>query len=220
MFVKDFITKEYPVLKIDDTGEYALALMDDFKTRNLPLLDSNGLYKALIFEKDLLNFRDAQLPVINAAKVSYFIRPDTDWLEALGFISQYNLSILPVASNEKDYYGIISTDTLIEQVSKLTNAEEPGAMIILEIYPQDYSATDIARIIESNNAHLLSLLTQIDPTSGNWLVSLKIDIEDASTVLRSFERFNYQIKYAFMKDSVIDDILAQRISELNRFMNI
>lgn len=33
MLVKDFITKELPVLKSFDTGEYALALMDDFKLK-------------------------------------------------------------------------------------------------------------------------------------------------------------------------------------------
>ena len=31
MLVKDFITKEIPVLKSFDTAEYALALMEDFK---------------------------------------------------------------------------------------------------------------------------------------------------------------------------------------------
>lgn len=50
MLVKDFITKELPVLKSFDTGEYALALMDDFKLKHLPLL-SEGIYRCLISEK-------------------------------------------------------------------------------------------------------------------------------------------------------------------------
>ena len=38
MLVKDFITKEIPVLKSSDKGKYALELMDDYKVRHLPWL--------------------------------------------------------------------------------------------------------------------------------------------------------------------------------------
>ena len=51
MLVKDFITKEIPVLKSFDTAEYALALMEDFKLKHLPLLSDNA-YQCLVSEKD------------------------------------------------------------------------------------------------------------------------------------------------------------------------
>ena len=41
MLVKDFITKEIPVLKSFDTGEYALTLMDDYKLKHLPVVSDN-----------------------------------------------------------------------------------------------------------------------------------------------------------------------------------
>ena len=47
MLVKDFITKEIPVLKSFDTAEYALALMEDFKLKHLPLL-SDSAYQCLV----------------------------------------------------------------------------------------------------------------------------------------------------------------------------
>ena len=57
MLVKDFITKELPVLKSFDTAEYALALMEDFKLKHLPLL-SDSAYQCLVSEKDLLALPD------------------------------------------------------------------------------------------------------------------------------------------------------------------
>lgn len=220
MFVKDFITKEFPVLKNDDTVEYALGLMDVFKTRQLPLIDESGLYDGLVFEKDLLGLTSFSNTLAEVVRMDYSILPDMDCLEALAMLAQYQLNALPVVGAEKDYFGIISTDTLIELLATLTNADAAGAMFVLEIFPQDYSASDIARIVESNNAHILSLLTEIEQSTGKWIVSVKVDVEDASAILRSFERFNYHVRFAFMKNSVIDDILAQRINELNRFMNI
>ena len=44
MLVKDFITKEIPVLKSFDTGEYALTLMDDYKLKHLPVVSDNSFY--------------------------------------------------------------------------------------------------------------------------------------------------------------------------------
>jgi len=44
MLVKDFITKEIPVLKSFDTAEYALALMEDFKLKHLPLLSDSAVF--------------------------------------------------------------------------------------------------------------------------------------------------------------------------------
>ena len=54
MLIKDFMTKELPVLKKGDTVSYVLQLMDEFKVRHLPMVD-NGMFECLIDEKSLLS---------------------------------------------------------------------------------------------------------------------------------------------------------------------
>jgi len=49
---------------------------------------------------------------------------------------------------------------------------------------------------------------------------IKIDLEDVSPVIRSFERFNYTVLYYFMEKGMVDDLLQQRMEELVRYMNI
>ena len=66
MLVKDFITKEIPVLKSFDTAEYALALMEDFKLKHLPLLSDNA-YQCLVSEKDLLALPDRKSTRLNSS---------------------------------------------------------------------------------------------------------------------------------------------------------
>ena len=199
MLVKDFITKELPVLKSFDTGEYALALMDDFKLKHLPLLSEN-IYRCLVSEKDLLAM------------------PDPTAIMAL--VTRYQLSLLPVVSTEGEYRGVITRDKLIDILSELCNADTAGSVFVLEVMPQDYSMTDIARLIEANNAHILSLLSYTDKTTGRLHLIIKIDLEDVSPVIRSFERFNYTVLYYFMEKGMVDDLLQQRMEELVRYMNI
>lgn len=80
--------------------------------------------------------------------------------------------------------------------------------------------TDIARLVEANNAHLLSLLSHTDKATGRLHLIIKIDLEDASPVIRSFERFNYTVLYYFMGKGMVDDLLQQRMEELVYYMNI
>ena len=113
MLVKDFITKELPVLKSFDTGEYALALMDDFKLKHLPLLSEN-IYRCLVSEKDLLAMPDPTAIIGDPVLFSPSVQEDTHIYEALALVTRYQLSLLPVVSTEGEYRGVITRDKLIE----------------------------------------------------------------------------------------------------------
>lgn len=219
MLVKDFITKEPPVLKSFDTGEYALALMDDFKLKHLPLLD-DSMYRCLVSEKDLLAMTDPQDTIGEPVLFAPSVLENTHIHEALSLITRYQLSLLPVVSPEGEYKGAVTREKLIDILSELCCAEAAGSVFVLEVMPQDYSLTDIARLIEANNAHVLNLLSYMDKDTGRLHLIIKIDLEDISPVIRSFERFNYTVLYYFMEKGLVDDLLQQRMEELVRYMNI
>lgn len=219
MLVKDFITKELPVLKNFDTGVYALDLMDDYKLKHLPLLKED-IYQSLISEKDLLAMPEISIPIGDSFLFAPSVMESSHLLEALSLIARYHLSLIPVVNGEGVYQGVVTRERLADAFSELCNAECTGGIIVLEVASQDYSLTDIARIVESNNAHVLSLLSRIDETTGKLIISLKIDLEDASPVIRSFERFNYTVLYYFMGKGMVDDVLKERMNELLYYMNM
>ena len=185
MLVKDFITKEIPVLKSFDTAEYALALMEDFKLKHLPLLSDNA-YQCLVSEKDLLALPDPSATIGEPVLFAPAISENGHLHEALAMITRYGLSLLPVVSVDGTYLGAITRD----------------------------------RLVEANNAHVLNLLSHQDKDTGRLLITLKIDLEDASPVIRSFERFNYTVLYHFMEKGMVDDMLQQRMNELLHYMNM
>ncbi len=105
-----------------------------------------------------------------------------------------------------------------EQFAELSETE--SSLIILEIPLKDYMLTEIARIVESNNAHVIAL--NILPISGGseLLVSLKLNISDPTTILRSFERFNYNVVYYYMKEGEITDQQKERLDELMYYLDL
>lgn len=105
-----------------------------------------------------------------------------------------------------------------EQFSELSEAE--NSLIILEMPIKDYTLTEIARIVESNNAHVISLSTLPISGGSELLVSLKLDISDLTTILRSFERFNYNVSYFFMKEGEVTDKQKERLDELMYYLDM
>ena len=219
MLVKDFITKEIPVLKKYDTGEYALALMDDFKVKHLPLVNE-GVCQCLVAEKDILTMSDLSAVIDSSGLFSPTITDDANLHEALAMITRYGLSLLPVVDSQGAYLGSITRERLVDVLSDLCCADAAGSVIVLEVMPQDYSLADIARLVEANHAHVLNVLYSQEKETGRLLITIKIDLEDASPVIRSFERFNYTVRYHFMEKGLVDDMLSQRMNELLYYMNM
>lgn len=218
--MKDFITKEIPVLKSYDTAEYALALMDDFKTLQLPLVKDDNIYQSLVSEKDLLIMPLLSDPIREPVLFAPAIHENTGLHAALTLMTRYRLYVLPVVDAEGQYVGSITREKMLEALAELCGANTAGSVIVLEMFPQDYVLSDIARIVESNNAHIVNLLSSTDRDTGRLSITVKINLEDASPVIRSFERFNYTVSYHYMEEGTVDEILQRRMSELIYYMNI
>ena len=220
MLVKDFITKEILVLKDYDTVEYALNMMDELKVKQLPLVTGEGLYQGLVEEKALLEVPLLTIPLADASRLDVSIEGGASLHEALSLMARYGLSLLPVCSSGKYYMGVVTQERMVSCLAEWCGSDREGSVIVLEFEARDYNLTELSRLVESNNAHVLSLLTRMDPESGRWWVALKIDLVDASPVLRSFERYNYTVRYHFMEQGVVDERLQRRMRELLYYMNM
>ena len=74
--------------------------------------------------------------------------------------------------------------------------------------------------MEDNNARIVRL--EVLPTEDGLglMVSMKLDVNDVSTVLRSFERFNYNVIYYFMKEGEMNDTHDDRLNELLHYLDM
>ena len=222
MLVKDFITKEIPVLKSSDTGKYILGLMDDYKVRQLPwLTEDMGAYRALVSEKDILSAADLSLPLAELNPTdNWSVHPNALFSDAVDIMSRHNLSLLPVVGDNAAYRGVLTQEKAFQILALYSQYESAGCVITLRISPIDYSMSEIARILESNHAMLLSLLSTTLAPGGYLELVLKINLEDASAVIRSFERFNYTVTNFSAKENLTDEVFQQRINEFIHYINI
>ncbi|NLJ01415.1 MAG: hypothetical protein GX371_09750 [Bacteroidales bacterium] len=105
-----------------------------------------------------------------------------------------------------------------EQFTELSESER--SIIILEVKPEDYMLTEIARIVESNNAHVMALCVMPLSSREVFLVSLKFDVEDLTLILRGFERFDYKVIYYFSREGEVTDTQKERLAELLYYLEM
>lgn len=220
MLVKDFINKDIHVLNVCDTAEYALSLMDDWKLKQLPVATQTGLFQGLVDEKRLLELSQPTSSIEEVQRQDVSIGRDQSLHEAMHLLVQYGLTLLPVVTSEGYYLGAVTQEGLLRGLTEWIGADREGSVIVLDVDAKDYSLVELARLVESNNAHVLSVLTQVDPDTGRYHVALKIDLVDASPVLRCFERFHYAVSFYFMEHGMVDEQLRCRMSELLYYMNM
>ncbi|GHV71401.1 hypothetical protein FACS189420_6390 [Bacteroidia bacterium] len=213
MFSKEILIKEIPVLKPANSGLQALALMDDVKLKHLPVVKA-GHYECLLSEKDVFGMANQESRIENICLYAPCVREESSILDVLQIMSKDFLTLLPVVNEKGEYAGSITLPALVGGLNELCNTGSEGALIALEMNPRDYVLSQIIRLIESNNANVVNLFTYFVSETGKQLLLFKIDLEDASPVLRSLERFNYKVKYYLQKQMLTDEILKNRLDEL------
>lgn len=218
MRAKELITEEIPPLTHTDTGEKALRWMDEFKVSHLPVL-KNGNFVGVISESDVLDKMDIveSLDKLFDHLPRPYVFENAHIYEVLSKISEHRISILPILDENEKYLGCTSVYHLLTVIANTGSIKETGGIIVLEVNSIDYSMAQIAQIVESNNAKILSSYIMSSVDSTKLEVTLKINQVELSRIIRTFERYDYIIKESYQKSEGDEDI-QNRYDALMNFL--
>ncbi|MEJ6795123.1 MAG: acetoin utilization protein acuB, partial [Flavobacteriales bacterium] len=101
----------------------------------------------------------------------------------------------------------------------MKSVKAPGGVLVLEMPERDYSLTEIARLVEENDAKILSASITSSVSQEYSEVTLKINRQDLSAIIQTFERYDYTIKASYQKQR-FSDSLQNRYEELMKYLNI
>lgn len=216
MTAKDLITDEIPPLTHTDTGEIALRWMDEFKVTHLPVL-KHGNFVGLISESEILDKLDVEetLDKLFDHLPRPYVLGNAHIYEVLFRVSEQKISVIPILDEDESYLGCTSIHQLVTMIANTGSIKESGGIIVLEVNRNDYSLAQIAQIVESNNAKILSSYIMSSPDSTKLDITLKINQIELDRILRTFERYDYVINASFQKSNFDDDLQLRYDSLLN-----
>lgn len=219
MLIADLITKDIPALKSSDTIERALHWMEEFKVTHLPVVNGKKL-QGLVSEGELMDL-EGKAKVIdhNFHLLKPILHPQQHAFDAIKIMSGLHLTLVPVTDDKENYLGNVTQKSVVDRLAEFSAVMEQGGIIELELNKNDYSLTQIASIVEGNDAKILSCYVTSVPDSTKIDVTLKINREDLTRLLQTFHRYNYNVKASYHTSSYEDDMRG-KMNEFLKFLDI
>ncbi|MFN3316895.1 MAG: cbs domain containing protein, partial [Raineya sp.] len=118
------------------------------------------------------------------------------------------------------YLGAIQAQDVLKKLASLYSFQEDGAILVLAVNQFDYSLSEISRLVETNNAKILHLFSDILPHEPYRIIlTLKINQVDITRIVATFERFGYEILAKFHQALVFDDLEQDRLGLLMKYLS-
>lgn len=221
MVAIDLISDIIPSLKTSDTGQTALNWMEIFRISHLPIVN-NLDFLGLISDSDIYDMNRPEEPIGNheLTLLKPYAKVDQHLFEVIGLAARLKLTVIPVLDNNNHYKGVITTNDLIRHMAGISSIDQPGGIIVLEMTERDYSLSQIAQIIESNNIKVLSMYITSQADSTRLEVTLKVNETDLLAVIRTFERYNYDVKTWITTSDSLDRFYSERFDLFMKYLNM
>jgi CBS domain-containing protein len=202
-----------------EDGNRALEMMEQFRIHHLAIV-KNGYFLGVISDKEIMNWDSPNEYIEDHISniASPYVKYDQHLFDIIEVLEKNNLSVVPVLDKQKQYLGVITNRKLLYTIAKSATIQSIGGVIVLEMDNHDYSLTKIASIVESNNSKILSSYIISKHNSNNIEVTLKINKQDITNIIKDFERHDYTICASYKENETDNDFL-ERYESLMRFLN-
>lgn len=221
MLAKELISEMVTELKTSDTGQKALNWMEVFRISHLPIVN-NMEFLGLISDTDIYDLNEPEQAIGNhkLSLIKPFVRLDQHIFDVISIAARLKLSVVPVLDDHNHYKGVVLVSDLIDAMADMSSLKEPGGLIVLDILQNDYSLSQIAQIIESNDAKIMALYISAHPESTRMEVSIKLNTNNLMPVIRTFERFQYEVSAWHGDEDDMDNFYSDRFDSFMRYLDV
>jgi predicted transcriptional regulator len=216
MLTVDLTSQTLPYLRLQDKVYQALQLMNDNQVTHLPIVDGDK-YVGLISEDDLLLAENDNAPLsdLQQSFSNISVKSDEHFLKAVQVAAENGLSVVPIVDNDNDIAGAVVYSDLLKHASEFMSLNDPGGLIVLEIQSNQYSFSEISKILETNDAQITQLNTLNNPETGMMRVTIRINKADVADIVAAFQRYEYDVKYYFGEEQYANELRSNYDNLMN-----
>lgn len=210
-----------PPLKKGDSATKATAWMEKLRINQLPVIE-NGKYRGLISEELILEDNDNTKTVseYQLQGESSTVNENQHFYDVLKIVSDQGGQLVAVLDENDTFLGVISIKDTVTAFAQSAAVQSPGGIVILSLKQIDYSLSEISRLVESEGAKILSSIVNNDLLDASMIkLTLKINKTDLSSIIATFERFDYKIIAKF-EDSKMESGDKERLDILFKYLDI
>lgn len=218
MHIQEHIITNLPVFDIKDTSEKILEFFQDTTYSHIAILE-DGRFLGLFSEIDADGLMpDSKIEDFRYELQSFFARRETNWLDVLEVFARNEANLLPILNEKEEVVGYYCLTDIVAEFIDTPFFTDPGSILVVATGIKDYSFSEIAQIVESNNAKLIGGFIT-DTQNDIVQVTLKITTNNYNKVVQTFRRYNYHILFGNSDDEFLED-LKKRSDYLDKYLNV
>ena len=216
--ITNYITNDFKAIDSQETIAVVQGFFDELTFSHFPVVEE-GIYIGSLAAEDIETF-DSDKKVIDYRYTleRFFARTSMVWLDVLEVFAKNNTDLVPVLDEDNKYAGYYEIGDIMKFFNETPFLQEPGRIIIVKKRVVDYSTSQIAQIVESNNGKLLGLF--VSSADVEYIeVTLKINVGPINEIIQTFRRYDYEIISEHHEDNYINT-LKERSDYLDKYLNI
>lgn len=218
MQIQDHIISSFPVFDIQDTFEKMLAFFKE-STYSHIAIEEQGRFLGVFSENDIDAIDAAEkIDAYRYDLQTFFVRKDTNWLDVLEAFARNEANLLPILGAEEQVVGYYDLTDIVAVFIDTPFFTDPGNILVVATGIKDYSFSEIAQIVESNNAKLIGAFIT-DTQNDVVQITIKLSTLNFNEVVQTFRRYNYHILFGNSDDEFIEG-LKQRSDYLEKYLNV
>ncbi len=216
--ITEFITNDFKAIDKQESIATVQNFFSDLNFTHFPVVDE-GIYIGSISSEDIETFDSAKkVADYRFTLEGFFTRTTMIWLDVLEVFAKNKTNLVPVLDGNNIYVGYYEIEDVMRFFYNTPFLKEPGGIIVVKKPVLEYSMSQIAQIVESNNGKLLGLfVSQVEVDSV--VVTLKITLGAMNEIIQTLRRYNYIIMTEHQEDNYINN-LKERSEYLDKYLNI
>lgn len=216
--ITNYITNDFRAIDSQETIALAQDFFADMNFSHFPVLE-NGIFIGSIAADDVETF-DVDKKIIDYKYTleRFFARKSMIWLDVLEVFAKNHTNTVPVIDENNIYVGYYEMEDIMKFFQETPFLKEPGGIIIVQKGLLDYSMSEVAQIVESNNGKVLGSFVS-EANLENVQITIKIGLGAINEIIQTFRRYNYEIISEHQEDTYINS-LKERSDYLDKYLNI
>ncbi|MFY0603000.1 MAG: CBS domain-containing protein [Flavobacteriaceae bacterium] len=219
MNMNEYILKELKEFTLDSTIKSAEDICNEIPITHIPIIENNLLI-GCFSESDVRTIEKKEDIIRNYkdSLIAFYANENDSLLDLISLFSENDTNILPVLNKDREYLGYYELNDILDVLNSSPFLYKHGMVLTVEKLKKDFSISEAAQIVETNNAKLLGVYISAEKTDTFELV-IKIITEDINTIIQTFRRYNYFIISEHKDDFYLKD-LKNRSDYLQKYLNM
>ncbi len=219
MQTSDYISKDVKALSPNTTIGEVQDLFKQLTFTHLPIVE-NGVYLGSVSEFDIQTIENKEQKIADYSYLydTFFASDEANWFDLLKDFARNETCIIPAINSQKKYVGYFELSDILNVFNHTPFLNEAGAILVVSKAVKDYSFSEIAQIVESNNGKLLgAFISNIENEVAE--ITIKLNDQDLNNTIQSFRRYEYTILTGIHEDEYLKS-LKERSEYLQKYLNI